>query len=78
MPKHEVYKCIIKAVKSGKLKEPFSVGDFEKACPGFGIGTYRAFLYKHSVGNGKTTELFAKVSPGKFKLIRPLIYGIDC
>jgi hypothetical protein len=78
MPKHEVYKCIVRAVKSGELKEPFSTGDFQKACPGFGIGTYRAFLYKHSVGNSKTTELFAKVSPGKFKLVRPLRYGIDC
>ena len=45
MPKHEVYECIVKAVKNGNMKEPFSAGDFEKACPGFGIGTYRAFLY---------------------------------
>jgi len=78
MPKHEVYKSIVRAVKTGKLKEPFNVTDFENACPGFGIGTYRAFLYKHAVGNGITTELFEKVSPGEFELIRPLKYAVDC
>lgn len=78
MPKHEVYKYIVKAAKSGKIKEPFGVRDFEKACPGLGRGTYRAFLYKHAIGDGTTTELFEKVSPGEFKLVRPLRYAVDC
>ncbi len=43
-----------------------------------GSGTYNAFLWKHRVGNpGGKTELFVKVSPGKFALKRPLKYGLD-
>ena len=75
MLRHEVYKCIVMAVKSGKIKEPFTENDFRKACPGFGEGTYRAFLHKHAVGNGKTTELFERESPGRLRLLRPFKYG---
>ncbi len=77
MPRHRGYSCIVKAVKSGTLKEPFTKKDFRKACPNFGEGTYNAFLWKHRVGNhdGKT-ELFRKIAPGKFELVRPLKYGL--
>ncbi len=79
MTRHKVYNCIVKAVKSGKLKEPFGKDDFRKACPNFAEGTYNAFLYKHRVGNpGKNSELFKKLSRGKFKLVKPYKYGIDC
>jgi len=78
MPGHEIYSCIVNAIKSGLLQEPFSAKDFKKACPNFGKGTYNAFLWKHRVGNkGNRTELFVKVSPGNFKLVRPLKYGLD-
>lgn len=78
MKKHTVYRCIVRAIKSGTIKEPFTVSDFQSACPGFGRGTYRAFLYKHCIGNpGKNTELFEKVAPGKFKVIRPFKYDLD-
>lgn len=78
MARHKVYTCIVKAVVSGKLKEPFTKEEFRLVCPDFKEGTYNAFLWKHSMGNpGKNTELFIKVEKGKFKLIRPFKYGIS-
>jgi hypothetical protein len=78
MVDHLVYKTIVAAVKHGDLREPFSKGDFRTACPGLGSGTYNAFLWKHCVGNlNGETELFVKVSPGRFALKRPLKYGLD-
>jgi len=38
---------------------------------------YNAFLDKHAVGNpGGNSELFIRVTPGKFKLLRPIKYGV--
>ena len=69
---------VLNGVKNGSLQEPFTNKDFKKACPNFGKGTYNAYLWKHRVGNKqKKIELFVKVSPGKFKLVRPLKYGLD-
>ena len=77
MAGHKVYSCIVRAVKSGKLKEPFTKDDFRNACPNFGEGTYHAFLAKHRVGNpGGNSELFEWVFLGKFKLVRPFKYGL--
>lgn len=77
MADHKVYKAIVQAVKNGRLKEPFSQEDFRRACPGFGEGTYHAFLHKHRKDNpGGASELFELTSPGKFRLIRPLRYGL--
>ena len=77
MVKHRVYQAIVEAVKDGRLKEPFSKEDFHLACPGFGEGTYNAFLYKHRKGNpGGVSELFEQVSTGHFILLRPIKYGI--
>jgi hypothetical protein len=73
---HEVYRALVTAVENGKLAEPFSSADFQKACPGFGGGTYRAFLWKHSAG-GKDTALLEKVAAGQFRLIRPFKYGLN-
>jgi hypothetical protein len=78
MARHEVYACILKAVISRKLKEPFTKDEFRHVCPNFKEGTYNAFLWKHRVGNpGKNTELFIKVARGRFKLIRPFKYNIS-
>jgi hypothetical protein len=75
MSNHDVYSALVDAVAAGTLKEPFSAVDFRHACPCFGEGTYRAFLWKHS-GSGKNdTRLLDKVAPGKFRLSRPLKYG---
>jgi hypothetical protein len=41
---HRVYGAIVAAVRSGRLTEPFSKADFKRVCPGFGAGTYQAFL----------------------------------
>lgn len=74
---HKVYEAIVRAIRSGKLVEPFSNKDFEICCPGFGIGTYNTFLYKHTQGNpGGNSELFERVAPGKFRCLRPFKYGL--
>ena len=73
---HRVYSSIVTAVRSASLREPFSARDFRNACPGFGQGTYSAFLYKHREGNpGGASELFILVAPGLFKCNRPFKYG---
>jgi len=59
------------------LREPFTEDDFREACPGLGSGTYRAFLWKHRRVNRTTSELFELLTPGKFKVLRPLKYGFD-
>jgi hypothetical protein len=74
---HKVYAAIVIAVKHRRLREPFSKQGFRAACPGLGNGTYNAFLDKHAVGNpGGNSELFVRVSPGKFECIRPFLYGL--
>jgi len=74
---HKVYVSIVTAINNGILTEPFSKKDFEIACPGFGKGTYNAFLDKHAHGNpGGNTELFERVSTGKFRCLRPFKYGL--
>ena len=74
---HAVYSAIVKAVRIGSLQEPFSKKEFKKACPDFREGTYNSFLWKHQLGNSRgQSELFIKVAPGQFKLIRPFKYGL--
>ena len=74
---HEVYRAIVGAIRRGALREPFSKEDFRTVCPGFGNGTYNAFLDKHRHRNpGGNSELFERVSPGQFKCLRPFRYGI--
>lgn len=74
---HRVYEAIVHEMKNGTLNEPFSTDDFRASCPGFGKGTYNAFLHKHAVGNpGGNSELFLRVSAGKFKCVRPFRYGL--
>jgi hypothetical protein len=70
------YGAIVRAVKDRRLDEPFSKSDLVAACPGWPDGTYNAFLWKHVLGNGKTSDLFEKVSPGRFKCLRPFLYGL--
>lgn len=67
----KVYELIRGTIQNGKLREPFTSHDFRNACPGLGEGTYNAFLWKHRLGNpGNNSELFRRVSPGKFRLIK--------
>jgi hypothetical protein len=74
---HKVYSSLVNAIKMGTIKEPFTIADFQKACPGFGKGTHKAFPYKHRAGNrGQETELFELVSPGQFKFLRPFKYDL--
>lgn len=77
MANHKVYTAIVQAVKKEQLKEPFTQEDFRRTCPGLGEGTYQAFLYKHRKDNpGGQSELFEMVGPGKFRLLRPFLYGL--
>ena len=75
--RHKVYEAIVTAIRSGKMAEPFAKHDFKMSCPGFGNGTYNAFLYKHVKGNNKgNSELFEKVAPGQFRCLQPFKYGL--
>lgn len=75
--RHTVYKSIVQAIKAEKLSEPFTRKTFMTACPGFGKGTYNAFLYKHVKGNRRgDSELFERVAPGRFRCLRPFKYNL--
>jgi len=75
---HKVYTSIVSAIREDRFREPFSMEDFRAACPGLGEGTYNAFLDKHTRGNpGMNSELFIRVSPGKFECLRPFKCGLD-
>jgi len=75
MATHKVYFSIIKAIENNTLREPFTKEDFRNTCPNLGAGTYQAFLDKHRVGNpGDNSELFVKVAPNLFKMVRPYLY----
>ena len=59
-----------RAVREGKLEQPFRGSDVERACPEWGKRTYRVFLAKHRLGNpGKYTPYFVRVSPGLYRLM---------
>ncbi len=65
-----VVEAIDVALRRGRLTEPFLNEDFRKACPGFGKGTYRAFLWKHRRGNlGCRTEYFEPIGSNRFRRI---------
>jgi hypothetical protein len=59
---------IYAAVHTGRLQEPFNAKSVKQACPGWADRTYHVFLPKHAVGNGKTSELFIRVAPGRYRL----------
>jgi hypothetical protein len=64
---------IYNAVKAGRLNESFGPDDVRRACPGWALKTYTVFLSKHAVDNpGKNTELFARVSPGRYRTLPTL------
>ncbi len=59
------------AVRDGRLTEPFNAKSVAEACPGQASKTYHVFLPKHRKGNpGKNTELFIRVAPGQYTVIR--------
>jgi hypothetical protein len=59
---------IYAAVDSGKLTQPFDAKMAKKACPGWANKTHHNFFGKHTVGNGKETELFVRVGRGLYRL----------
>ncbi len=67
----QIVESIDRALDGGTLREPFSNEEFRASCPGFGRGTYNAFLWKHRKGNpDRKTEYFEKVGINKFRRIR--------
>lgn len=65
-----IVEAINLAIKQGRLTEPFTNEEFRVACPGFGRGTYRAFLWKHSRGNpGLQSEFFERVASNRFRRV---------
>jgi len=76
--RHRVYSRIIEVLAIGQLAEPFANAEFAQATPELGKGTHNAFLHKHAVGNpGGNSELFKRVAPGRFRIVRPLKYGFE-
>jgi hypothetical protein len=68
----ELARQIFNAVQKGILREPFNAAMLNVAVPGWAEKTYHAFLDKHSVGNGYTTEIFVRVSRGFYRLNKVL------
>ena len=75
MMPHTVYRAIVDAIDDGRLKEPFRSRDIIEACPNLDPLTCGNFLSKHAECNGKTSELFVRVSRGLYTLKRPRKYG---
>jgi hypothetical protein len=74
--KNKTYQRIVKAIKDGKLKEPFNVNDVKAACPDLNKNTVNGFLSKRRVRNpGKYLALFVRHPPFRYSLIRPFKYG---
>ena len=60
---------IRRAVRKGRLKEPFRASDIISAGIGCAPPTPSTFLPKHRVGNpGGNSELFVCVAPGEYRL----------
>jgi hypothetical protein len=60
------------AVLEGRLREPFTLDDLRRACPGWPESVYQGFLPQHSIGNrGGKPELFERVGFGLYRLNRP-------
>ena len=78
MAKQKLFLSILKAIKNGKLPEPFSSNDVKIACLGFAEKTYPVFLPKHRRGNpGNNSVLFERISKGRYKVIRANLKEID-
>ncbi|MGI0017650.1 MAG: hypothetical protein ACREA1_02950 [Nitrosotalea sp.] len=77
MAVHVIYRTIVRAIKSAKLMEPFSLNDLIKACPYLDKYTCMVFLSKHKqVNPSETSELFEMDLEGKYKLVRPFKYDL--
>jgi hypothetical protein len=59
---------IFRAVRVGRLSQPFNAEMVKRACPGWANKTYHTFLGKHAIGNRNTTELFVRVGRGLYRL----------
>ena len=59
----------LQARREGRLCKQFTRQSWERECPGWSPSTYRNFLRKHCVGNGKTTERFTRNPDGSYSLL---------
>jgi len=77
LAEHFVYRTIVKAIKSGKLEEPFTIKDLIKACPELNERTCHVFPPKHREGNPSgTSELFIEMTIKAYKLKKPIKYDL--
>lgn len=77
MAESSFYKAILGALEEGKMCEPFTCDDVEKACPGLKGGLSRGFLDAHAIGNQEgNPELFEELEAGKFRCSRIGDYAI--
>ncbi len=66
----EFVKDIRRAIREGRLRQPFRGLDIRRACPGWSERTYYNFPPKHRVGNpGGYTAYFSQHSDGSYSII---------
>ncbi len=64
---------IYRAVRNGRLAEPFNAAMVKKVCPGWSVNSYPTFLPKHAKGNpGGNSVLFIRINPGSYRTIKSL------
>lgn len=79
MNNHKMYKCIVKNIKNGRLREPFNASDVYKICNKWKKKIWSSFLPQHRVCNPNAKSiLFVRIESGKYSVIRPFKYGLNC
>jgi hypothetical protein len=62
---------IDRAIKEGRLREPFRASDLRKAFGGFAFNTYSHFLSKHVLNNPvHYKEYFDRIELGLYRRLR--------
>lgn len=72
MVEKETIRKIREAVRAWDIKRAFfRAREVYNVCKTTPLSTCRAFLPKHCIGNGYTTELFERVDKGLYRLLGP-------
>jgi hypothetical protein len=68
-----LYDCIKRAIKEGRLEQPFSAKNVKSVCSGWADSTYPASLAKHEESyTGNYRKYYKRVSRGRYCLIRKI------
>lgn len=75
---HKTYRVVVRLVRSGRLKEPFTPEELAKKAPrGSNRDTFRRFPAKHRKGNGTgDSQLFVRLKDNKYRVLRPFRYDL--